>query len=196
MRYLTILSLLLMLSANAVYSQEPSTGRSSRREDPIQRKLTGTVQAELIEAAMMSRPATTATDRSAVLNQIRKDFQRIQFANDDLIKTLSDKTAYDHRVITRAASEIRTRAKRLKQNLGLPAPLKSAEPSPAATAEDLRSSIARLSKLIASFVSNPMLSQRHVFDTTLATRASQDLEGIIGLSLKLRKAAEKTEASR
>jgi hypothetical protein len=191
MRRLAILGLLFTLSAAAAYSQDPASSTTTRREDPLQRKLTGGVQLELIEAAMMNRPATPAPNRSAVLDQIRKDFQRLQFANDDLINTLSGKTAYDSRVITRTASEIKTRAKRLKQNLGLPVAPKGSELSSATDEENLRSSISRLTKLVDSFVSNPMLSQRHVFDTTLALKASQDLEGIIGLSERLKKAAEK-----
>lgn len=194
MRHLAILGLLFTLST-AAYSQD-SASSSTRREDPLQRKLTGGVQSELIEAAMMNRPATPAADRSAVRDQIRKDFQRLQFANDDLVKALSDKTAYDSRVITRSASEIKTRAKRLKQNLGLPVAPKGSELSPAANEENLRTSITRLIKLIDSFVTNPMLSQRHVFDATLAAKASHDLEGIIGLSEMLKKAAEKGGGSR
>lgn len=190
MRYLAILSLLFTLSATAIFPQDPS-GRPSRREDPLQRKLQGAVQLELIEAAMMSRPRTPAADKSVVIDQIRKDFRRIQFANDDLINALSGKAAFDLRVITRAAAEIKTRAKRLKQNLGLPAPQKDSAPSPPGPEEDLRAAMVRLSKLIDSFVTNPMLSQRHVFDTTLSLKASQDLEGIIGLSARLRKRAEK-----
>ncbi|MGZ8843116.1 MAG: hypothetical protein ACXW18_05605 [Pyrinomonadaceae bacterium] len=162
MRHLAILGLLLALPATAAYSQDPASSSTTRREDPLQRRLTGGVQLELIEAAMMNRPATPAPNRSAVLDQIRKDFQRIQFANDDLINTLSGKTAYDSRVITRAASEIKTRAKRLKQNLGLPVAPKGSELSSATNEENIRSSIARLTRLVDSFVSNPMLSQRHV----------------------------------
>ncbi len=187
--------LLVLLSATAAYSQDPSTTRPPRREDPLQRKLTGSYQAEIIETAMMSRPAPPAADRSAVLDQINKDFRRIQFANDDLINILSGKTAHDSRVIIKAASEIKTRAKRLKQNLGLPVAPKGPARSSATNEETLRTSIARLTNLVNSFVSNPMLSQRHVFDTKLALKAGQDLESIIDLSAKLRKAVEKAEAS-
>jgi hypothetical protein len=196
MRYFAILILVFALSATFAYSQDTGGSRTNRREDPLQRKLQGAVQLELIEAAMMSRPATPAVDRSAVLNQIRKDFQRIQFANDDLINALSGKTTFDLRVISKAAAEIRSRAKRLKQNLALPAPPRDSEPPPPAVEENLRSSMAQLSKLIGSFVSNPMLSQRHVFDATLSLKASRDLEGIIDSSARLKKAAEKNEASR
>jgi hypothetical protein len=55
----------------------------------------------------------------------------------------------------------------------------------------MRSAIASLSKLIDSFVNNPMLSQRHLVDATLSLSASRDLEYIIILSGEIKKSAAK-----
>jgi hypothetical protein len=164
-----------------------------RREDPLQRKLQSVVQLEMLEAAMTRRPSAS-TDRNTTLAQVREDFWRIQLANDDLNASLSSQGASDPRLISKTASEIRTRAKRLKENLALPHPPKDPEKDSAQAAPavaDLRSSIAALSKLIDSFVSNPMLSQRHVVDATLSLKASRDLEDIIALSGEIKKIAAK-----
>jgi hypothetical protein len=161
-----------------------------RREDPLQSKLQSTRQLEMIEAALMRRPAS-ANDRSATLAQIRQDFWRIQLANDALNSYLATPTAPDSRLITKTVSEIRTRAKRLKENLALPRSDADSNSQTVRTATDLPTSISALSKLIDSFVSNPMLSQKHVVDATLSLKASQDLEDIIALSTEIKKIAAK-----
>jgi len=193
MRYIWPLAFLLTLLASVAHAQSTGASSTARREDPLQRKLQSVVRLELLEAAMRP-PAPSNRDRTLVLAQIREDFSRIQLVNDDLIDAMSGKTAFDPRTIARAASEIKRRAKRLKQNLVLPSPPKDADASSETIAPDLRPYISRLSKLIESFVSNPMLSQRHVVDATLSLQASRDLEDMIGLSGKLKKAAEKTES--
>ena len=144
----------------------------------------------MIEAALKRQPAS-ATDRNTTLAQVREDFWRIQLANDDLNSSLSSQAAIDSRSIMKTASEIRTRAKRLRENLALPRPEKDSKSETDVTAGDVRTSIATLSKLIDSFVSNPMLSQRHVVDATLSLKASRDLEDIIVLSGEIRKIAAK-----
>ena len=144
----------------------------------------------MIEAALMRRPAS-ANDRNMTLAQIREDFWRIQLANDDLNSYLANPTAQDRRSISKTVSEIRTRAKRLKENLALPRPDAHSKSQTVPAPTDLPSSISTLGKLIDSFVSNPMLSQKHVVDATLSLKASQDLEDIIALSAEIKKIAAK-----
>jgi hypothetical protein len=178
----------LVLSAGAAQAQ----GTPPRREDPLQRKLQSVVQLEMLEAAM-SRRSAPSTGRNTTLAEVREDFSRIQLANDDLNSALSSQTAIDSRMIAKTASEIRTRAKRLKENLALPRPEKGVESQTVTAASDLRSSIAKLTNLIESFVSNPMLSQKHVVDATLSLQASRDLEDIIAVSAEIKKLAARRE---
>jgi hypothetical protein len=180
---LALIVFIFALSPGAAYAQ----GAPPRREDPLQSKLQSARQLEMIEAALMRRSASS-TDRNAALAQIRQDFWRIQLANDDLTGSLSKPGTIDSHLIAKTAAEIRTRAKRLKENLALPGPVKESK-LPADVAGDLRSSIASLSKLIDSFVNNPMLSQRHVVDANLSVTAGRDLEYIIILSGEIRKSA-------
>ena len=178
----------LALLAGAAQAQ----GTAPRREDPLQRKLQSVVQLEMLEASMTRRTASS-TDRNTTLAEVREDFSRIQLANDDLNSSLSSQTAIDSRMIVKTASEIRSRAKRLKENLALPRPEKDSGPQTVFAANDLRSSIVKLTKLIESFVSNPMLSQKHVVDATLSLQASRDLEEIIAVSAEIKKVAAKRE---
>ncbi len=186
-----LIAFALTIFACAAHAQ----GTPPRREDPLQRKLQSVVQLEMLEAAMTRKPASS-NDRNTTLAQVREDFWRIQLANDDLNSSLSTQTSLDSRLMAKTAAEIRSRAKRLKENLALPRPKKDSQAQTDLSPTDLRSAITTLSKLIDSFVSNPMLSQRHVIDATLSLKASQDLEEIIALSAKLKKAAEKTGTSR
>jgi hypothetical protein len=167
-------------------------GTPPRREDPLQRKLQSVVQLEMLEAAMTRRPASS-TDRNTTLAQVREDFWRIQLANDDLNTSLSSQAAIDSRLIAKTASEIRTRAKRLMENLALPRPEKDSKLQTDPSTTDFRSAIATLSKLINSFVSNPMLSQKHVIDASLSLQASRDLEDIISWSAEIKRIAAKRE---
>jgi hypothetical protein len=156
--------IIFALALSAVTAQ--AQGTPPRREDPLQRKLQSIKQLEMLEASM-TRRTTSSTDRNTTLAEVREDFWRIQLANDDLNSSLSSQTAIDSRMIAKTASEIRARAKRLKENLALPRPEKGPE-SQTVAVSDLRSAIAKLSQLIESFVSTArMLSQRHVVDATL-----------------------------
>ena len=154
------------------------------------KKVQSARQLETIEAALMRR-AASANDRNTTLAQIREDFWRIQLANDELSTSLSSQAAIDSRLIAKTAAKIRTRAQRLKENLGLPRAEKDSRPQTGLEATDFRSSIATLSKLIDSFVSNPILSQKHVVDATLSLEVSRDLEDIIALSGNLKRIAAK-----
>jgi hypothetical protein len=178
----------LVLFVGAAQAQ----GTPPRREDPLQRKLQTVVQLEMLEAAMTRRPASS-TDRNSTLAEIKEDFWRIQLANDDLNTYLSSQNAIDSRLVAKTASEIRTRAKRLKENLALPRSEKDSGPQTVSAANDLRSSIVKLTNLIESFVSNPMLSQKHIVDATLSLQAGRDLEDIINVSAEIRKVAARRE---
>jgi hypothetical protein len=172
----------LLLSAAAAQAQSTAP----RREDPLQRKLQSVVQLEMLEASMTRRTASPS-DRNTTLAEVREDFGRIQLANDDLSSSLASQSAIDFRMIGKIVSEIRARARRLQENLALPRVEKGAVPE----ASPLNLSIAKLVKLIDSFVSNPMLSQKHFVDATLSLRASRDLADIIALSGEIKKVAAK-----
>jgi hypothetical protein len=161
---------------------------SPRREDPLQRKLQSVVQLELLEASMTRRPAA-ARERELALAQIKEDFERIQLANDDLNSALAGPAPANSRRIAKLASEIRKRAKRLQENLALPPAPKNSRSEPDDPDAEWRAQAGRLSKLIESFVGNPLLSQKHVIDAGLAAQAAQDLAEIITLSGVIRKIA-------
>jgi hypothetical protein len=126
------------------------------------------------------------------LAEIKEDFERIQLANDDLNNALARPVITNTRVIGQLASEIRKRAKRLQENLALPSPAKRSQSETHKPDGDLSANVRVLSRLIDSFVGNPLLSQKHVIDAVLAAQAARDLADIIVLSGDIRKMARET----
>ena len=139
------------------------------------------------------RPVERYEPRLA-LTQIREDFTRIQAVNHDLAQANSRKDALDLKFVAKSASEVKKRAERLKFNLALPAPEKSAKrPKAEADAgpEQLKSSLSTLTELINGFVNNPVFKSTGVVDAELSAKARRDLEEIVELSGGIKKSSER-----
>jgi len=169
----------LLLSAYSAPAQTPS-GPASRRPDPIQGELQRRFEAEAIEKVLSRRaqPAT-AHQRRELLDQIRKDFLRIQIIDDELRKERV-RSEPDLRAVSKHVSEIKRSSERLKENLSLPRVDidNSSSPVPETT-ESLGLRLGLLSKSIDSFVANPIFESAKIVNTNLSIQASHDLEQII-----------------
>jgi hypothetical protein len=177
-----------------VYSaaaQTPS-GPASRRPDPIQGELQRRFEAEAIEKVLSRRaqPAT-AHERRELLDQIRKDFLRIQVVDDELRKERV-RNETDLRAVSKHVSEIKRRSERLKENLSLPKTDGGNSSSPAPeTRESLGLRLELLSKSIDAFVTNPIFESARVVNTNLSIQASHDLEQIILSSKEIKRLSER-----
>lgn len=131
------------------------------------------------------------------LAQAREDFMRLQVVYKSLGQAAAANSALDLKFVSNSMSEIKKRAERLKTNLALPEPEKTAERpkiSDVESPEQLKSQILVLGKLLRSFVTNPCFKQISVVvDTQLTAKARLDLESIIELSKQLKKDSEKLE---
>lgn len=127
------------------------------------------------------------------LEQLQKDFSRLQVLNYDLLRlALSDKTL-DPEFVSKSVSEIKKRSERLNKNLALPEPEKppgQTETQASASPPQLKPSVLKLGRLIFSFVDNPFFKEASVVDTQLTTKARRDLEDIIELSGQIKKSSE------
>jgi hypothetical protein len=128
--------------------------------------------------------------------QIREDFVRLQVVNNEMMSTTFASTATrpDYRQIAKAVGEIRRRASRLKSNLPLPEPERNETRQTnqeITNDEQLKSSLLALDQLIMSFVLNPMFKTLSVIDAQDGVKARRDLEGIIALSERIKKSAER-----
>ncbi len=128
-----------------------------------------------------------------VLEQIKKDFLRIQVIKNEMMYAISINNAFDYKRISDTAEEIKKLANRLKINLALSKSEENEKNRSSQNAPDsaqLKASLLSLDSSIQSFVTNPLF-QKPVIDIHLATKASRDLESIIEISGSIRKRAER-----
>ena len=128
------------------------------------------------------------------VKQVSEDFARIQKINAEILRDYVSGTKPDYKHISEAMAEINKRAGRLNTNLLLP-PSETVESGPASASESnkrpARSPLLDLNDLITSFVNNPIFKNSETIDATTGARARRDLEGIIDLSNRISKSAEK-----
>jgi len=182
----------------SVRGQVNTPNQTRGRPDTVQREQQRQVEMQMIEQALTTEGRAPRVKRyaPAVLDQIRSDFLQIQITERQLTKAAAANPDVDLKVVGQLTGEIRKRSRRLKENLALPqtetqqSVVKTGS-ALATSPETLRMSLADLSGLIESFVSNPMFEHTKLFDPALSDKASWDLEGIIRLSDEIRRGSEK-----
>jgi hypothetical protein len=116
--------ILLALGSTLAHAQGPPSPPSrNARPDAVQRELQRQFEMQAIERALNdghSRPVQRYSP--LVLEQIRTDFLRIQVVDRELARAISASDILDLKLVAGAATEIRKRAGRLKENLALPKP--------------------------------------------------------------------------
>ena len=141
------------------------------------------------------RPAERPTPRLA-LAQIREDFVRIQVLNNDLARAASRVDALDLKFVSRSADEIRKLAVRLRDNLALPESAKGdkrpeAKAAPPPPPPQLGPALSALDGLILKFVDDVASRGVYLLDAQSSAKARQELEAIIELSARVKKASER-----
>lgn len=173
---------------------QSGTGQGTRgRTDPVQRELLRRFESDAIERALAQGPRSANDERRLTLVQIKEDFLRIQIVNDELQRA-ARASSVDLKLTGKFVAEISSRAKRLKDNLALPESEKSphsSDSNPEPSIEQLRSSLTVLSNAIKEFVANPVFEKAGVVDAKLSARAGRDLEQIIAVSKRAKRASER-----
>jgi hypothetical protein len=147
-----------------------------------------------LRMAEVRRPPERRRDPSLAYTQIREDYKQIQIVNNDLARLVSAGGTLDFNLVEKSVSEIKRRAARLKENLMLPEPKSSSErpgPEVAAEAEQLKSALPALDKLVLEFVNNPIFEQAKAVNVQMAAKARRALEEIIEVSDRIKKSSEK-----
>ncbi|MDQ3666845.1 MAG: hypothetical protein M3410_09740 [Acidobacteriota bacterium] len=130
----------------------------------------------------------------AVLAQVNQDFERIQFARNEIVRSASAGKALDYKFISEVTGEIKKRASRLEGNLALPDP-EGDEKSPKNGGElnepQMRLALLTLCNRIESFVKSSLFESPGVIDVQHSAKASGDLKSILKLSVSIRKGAER-----
>jgi hypothetical protein len=141
------------------------------------------------------KAAPRERDYNLTYAQIREDYRQLQLVNNELARATSAGAA-DPKGVEKAVSEIRKRAARLRENLTLPEPdPKQTQPRPATAPERTDHLLIILDNLVMAFVTNPIFEQGKVADVKMSKKARADLEGIIEVSDRIKKGADKSKAA-
>lgn len=121
-------------------------------------------------------------DLKRAYEQVRKDFERIQVLNNDILRATPQGREPDYRLVAKAAAEINKCASRLDTSLALPQPPEEELRTAGHDEMSVGVLLSALDGLIVRFVKNPTFKEAAVVDSAAAPRARRDLLLIIRLS--------------
>lgn len=151
-------------------------------------------------AAEKNAPTTPEDKLAAKYEEIKTDFEQIQFSQDSVIKSYQNSEKIDYVQISKSAQEINKSARRLNSNL-FPALNEKTEKKSkkeektddeAKSAKSLRDLIVELDNTVGSFAASPLFQNLRVVDPAVSAKAKLDLEKIIILSALLDTEAQKS----
>ena len=192
---LSVLGCLLLIAPVTCFAQKrgespasPSARRDAifSREADIQNR---ELRLRLLNEVRTTTP-TSADDRKLIVNQIFEDFERLQIANREMMRTSSTLNTTSYKQISSLAGEINKRAKRLKTNLGIPdlgQKPKETEPVPEMDVPHLKDLLQALNVSVKSFVTNPLFKDPRVTDVNHLTNLRRDIFNVIELSHTVKK---------
>lgn len=164
-----------------------------RRETEMSREREARHREELRQS-LGRRPVRAANLRyvQAVIAQVKQDFERIQVARNEIVRTIGK--GLDYKFVTEVTGEIKKRASRLEGNLALPEAEedeKRVVTQGELNEDQIKVALQMICDRIESFVKNPLFETPGVLDVMHSTKASSDLESILTLSVTVRKSAER-----
>jgi hypothetical protein len=123
--------------------------------------------------------------------QIKEDFERIQIINGDVLQAPVSSGGHNYERISESASELNTRAIRLRSNLFPPRPSKETkEKQPQTEEQDLKSLLTSLDESINSFTHSPIFQNTKVVTPEDSATAQKDLDAVIKISARIRNEAD------
>lgn len=150
---------------------------------------------ELLLRDAERRPPTRNETRFK-LGIIKDAFRKLQNSNNAM-RAVAGNEQLGYRQFARTADDIRKQADRLRATLALPpSDAKVDVDEDRETPSDARSlltTVADLDRAIQSFVMNKMFHDLKVNDQRLAARASRDLDQIVDISRRVRRAAKRLQ---
>jgi hypothetical protein len=195
----TASALLLLLSntaaAQRAASRNPSPSADRERESGVREHER---QLQVLLNSTEPKASGNSARLQAIIEQTRQDFGKIQDINRELVIALRSSAEPDYRSLAEMATEVKKRARRLKDNISLPPPAEDQPPEKRdgeLQHEAIRAALSLLSDRIKSFTSNPLFQTPNLIDVRLGAKASLDLDMIIELSGRLKKSAERLARS-
>jgi hypothetical protein len=134
--------------------------------------------------------------RRRVAAELAEDFDRLSRINRERVLLLLSPSSLDYKKLSQVTSEINRRAKRIKSNTPLALKIRKGEkPAYEADAARLGSMLPELSRLIDSFLGNPVFHTASFRDAELRSTAGRDPERIIRLRETVNKIAKQLNSA-
>jgi hypothetical protein len=166
-------------------SLEAQTRRTLPENVPVEKDPDKRNRAQEIEVERARR------DPQVIMAEVNEDFGRLN-AIDEQLKLVIKSPPADYKKIADSSAEIKKRATRLKANLIFLFTTKEEKrPKNSDPDDELNPLLKAMDSVLESFLRNPIFKDVGEIDPQLANRARYDLEDMIKLSDKLKKAAEK-----
>jgi hypothetical protein len=181
------------------HAQQPGAASPAERARQRQIRRNDQMETELRISRLEKesrRPAEEDRPRLAY-GQLKEDFERLQTVNNRMMAMTFSDNVLDYKTISDASAEIKKRASRLLANLPLPEPEADKKISTAfkgwneLEGGQVKPALLALDDLIMSFVNNPIFQTSESVDVKQSAKAGGDLEAVIQLSGKIKKATGK-----
>jgi hypothetical protein len=195
-RVIAVMGVFAFIAVNGVSAQTGQSPRNNpdpaRHAEENERDLEQRIWNLRLLSEQARKPSPKRPTPQQALEQMQKDFVRLQILNKSLLRAALGDTPLDPGFVSKSVTEIRERTERLNTNLALPEAEKTIEPTStdALAPNQLKPPVIRLGRLIFSFVDNPFFKEASVVDTQLTAKARRDLEDIIELSGQIKKSTE------
>jgi hypothetical protein len=201
-RVIAVMGVFAFIAVNKVPAQTGQNPRNApdpaRHAEENERDLEQRMWNLRLLSEQARKPGPRRPSPQQALEQMQKDFVRLQILNKSLLRAALGDAPLDPRFVSKSVAEIRERAERLNTNLALPEAEKTVEPTStdALAPNQLKTPILRLGCLIFIFIDNPFFKEASVVDTQLTAKARRDLEDIIELSGQIKKSTEQSGKGR
>jgi hypothetical protein len=162
-------------------------GRSLPENVPQQGDPDRQVRSQEIEAERRRR------DPQIIMAEINEDFTRLRLISDEIKLAIKATGAPDYQHIEDSSAEIKKRATRLRADIVFPPPPKDEKRQKADPGDEFLPLLTAMDRLLTSFLTNPIFSDKGNLDKQLANKARYDLDDMIKLSDKLKKSADKMQ---
>jgi hypothetical protein len=142
----------------------------------------------------LEREKTRKREPAELLTEVNEDMGRLKALNQELsLQAAATDQQLNYKTTLDSLDEINKRATRLGSDLALPPPDKDEKRNAVKDVGKgaLQPSLLELNKLLDGFLNNPIFVDTGAVDMHLAAKAKGDLDDIISLSAKLRKATDK-----
>jgi hypothetical protein len=195
-RQMFLLALFALLAAPfsaELRAQDRNPGPESATRDNDFESRSNTLR-NMTEKPVEKAKPVVKRDPQEVMQEARDAYRFLQVDNKALKQTLATATPFEPASVSEFLNDIRKRAEYLDADLSLPELDKKAEHikiSPATTAEEFKASVATLSDLIRSFVTNPCFREPALLVDEHTMKARLDLEDMLALTQQLQKDGEK-----